>query len=127
MSVGEKWKGNRSFNTQDQGGNMSSFKYKLTNFTLLAALFSMVLTVAAQRQPYRVTDTQVQTVISRIETRTDTFRTQIDRFAGRNDSQFRDQLAAYVNDFENATDNLSSNFTGRRSSTGDVEEVLGRA
>ena len=106
---------------------MSSIYNKLTNFTLLAVLFSMALTVAAQRQPYRVTDTQVQTVISRIETRTDTFRRQIDRFENRNDSQFRDQLAAFVTDFETATDNLNRSFTSRRSTTVEVEEVLGRA
>lgn len=106
---------------------MSSIKYKLTNFTILAVLFTMALSVAAQRQPYRVTDTQVQTVINRIETRTDTFRRQIDRFESRNDSQFRDQLAAFVNDFETATDNLSTNFTSRRSTAGDVEGVLNRA
>ena len=106
---------------------MKILYYRLTNLTILAVLLSMALSVAAQRQPYRVTDTQVQTVISRIETRTDTFRNQIDRFESRNNSQFRDRLAAYVTDFETATDNLTSNFSSRRSTVGDVENVLNRA
>src|SRR5215213_2482982 len=116
-----------SFNKQEQGGNMKSIYNKLTNFTFLAVVFSMALSVAAQRQPYRVTDAQVQRVIVRIETRTDTFKRQIDRFQSRNNSEFRDQLAAYVNDFETATDALSTNFTSRRSSASDVQEVLNRA
>jgi hypothetical protein len=106
---------------------MKSIYSKFINFTLFAVVFSMALSVSAQRQPYRVTDTQVRTVINRIETRTDTFRSQIDRFANRNDTQFRDQLAAFVTDFENATDTLSSSFTSRRSTSDEVQEVLGRA
>lgn len=106
---------------------MKSIYIKFINFTLLAVVFSMALSVSAQRQPYRVTDNQVRTVITRIETRTDTFRRQIERFENRNDSQFRDQLAAYVTEFENSTDRLSSSFTSRRSTTDEVQEVLGRA
>jgi hypothetical protein len=106
---------------------MKSIYSKFINFTLFAVVFSMALSVSAQRQPYRVTDTQVRTVINRIETRTDTFRSQIDRFANRNDTQFKDQLAAFVTDFENATDTLSSSFTSRRSTSDEVQEVLGRA
>src|SRR5215213_2533516 len=116
-----------SFDKQEQGGNMKSIYNKFTNFTLLAVVFSMALSVAAQRQPYRVTDAQVQTVIVRIETRTDTFKRQIDRFQSRNNSQFREQLAAFVTDFENATDALNTNFTDRRSTSSDVQEVLNRA
>lgn len=106
---------------------MKSIYNKFINFSLFAVVFSMALSVSAQRQPYRVTDNQVRTVINRVETRTDTFRRQIDRFESRNDSQFRDQLAAYVTEFENATDRLSSSFTSRRSTADEVEEVLGRA
>src|SRR4051812_45613441 len=104
-----------TFNIQDQGGDMNYLFNKLTNFTVLAAVFSMALVVSAQTRAYRVADTQVQAVITRIETRTDTFRQQIERWESRNNSQFRDQMASYVTDFESATDNLSTNFTSRRS------------
>ena len=106
---------------------MKNIYHRLTNLTLLAVVFAMAVSVSAQVRPYRVTDNQVQTVIRRIETRTDTFRRQIDRWESRNTSQFRDQLEGYVADFENATDNLRTNFTSRRSSADDVEEVLNRA
>ena len=99
---------------------------RLTSFTVVAVVFAMALSVSAQRA-YRVTDSQVQTVIRRIETRTDTFRQQIDRWESRNNSQFRDQMAAYVTDFETATDSLTTNFTSRRSTSADVQEVLNRA
>jgi hypothetical protein len=116
-----------TFNIQDQGGDMNYLFNKLTNFTVLAAVFSMALVVSAQTRAYRVADTQVQAVITRIETRTDTFRQQIERWESRNNSQFRDQMASYVTDFESATDNLSTNFTSRRSSANDVQDVLNRA
>ena len=78
---------------------MKFIYHRLTNLTLLAVVLAMAFSASAQVQrPYRVTDNQVQTVISRIETRTDTFRRQIDRFESRNNSQFRDQLATYVTD-----------------------------
>jgi hypothetical protein len=106
---------------------MKTIYNKLTIFALLSVVFSMALSVAAQRQPYRVTDAQVQTVIVRIETRTDTFKRQVERFQSRNNSEFRDQFAGYVNDFETATDALSTNFTSRSSTASNVEEVLNRA
>lgn len=106
---------------------MKIFYNKLTNFTLLAFVFSMALSVSGQIRAYRVTDRQVETVINRIETRTNRFKTQIDRYENRRDTQFSRQLAAYVTDFENATDNLRTNFTSRRSSSNDVQEVLNRA
>jgi hypothetical protein len=117
----------KSINKQEQGGNMKIFYNKLTNFTLLAFVFSMALSVSGQIRAYRVTDRQVETVINRIETRTNRFKTQIDRYENRRDTQFSRQLAAYVTDFENATDNLRTNFTSRRSSSNDVQEVLNRA
>ncbi len=107
---------------------ISKFK-RFINFTLFATVLSMALSVSGQVRPYRVTDNQVQTVITRVETRTDTFKRQIERiFDNRNNgTQLREQLASFVSDFENSTDNLSNNFRSRRSSSNDVQEVLDRA
>ncbi|HVE59354.1 MAG TPA: hypothetical protein VNB22_21270, partial [Pyrinomonadaceae bacterium] len=79
--------------------------------------------------PYSVTDNQVQVVINRIETGTDSFRQQIERVYRfrNNDSQQKDQIVAYVNDFETSTDNLKNSFTSRRSSSNEVQDVLSRA
>ncbi|MBS1792628.1 MAG: hypothetical protein JSS81_02170 [Acidobacteria bacterium] len=105
---------------------------KLNGFVfliLLSILFSTGLTVSAQVRAYRVSDGQVQTVINRLETRTDDFRRELDRSSDnrRNNAQWRDDLNSYVGDFEKATDNLKNNFTSRRSSAGDVQDVLNRA
>lgn len=106
---------------------MKNIYHRLTKITWLAVVFTMALSVSAQVRPYRVTDNQIQTLLNRIETRTDTFRRQIERIDNRRDTQRTDQLMSYVTDFENATDSLNSNFTSRRSSANDVQEVLGRA
>lgn len=99
---------------------------RFTNFTLLAVVLAMAFSVSAQR-PYRVADTQVQAVITRIETRTDMFRQQVDRWANRNNQQNREQISSFVTEFENATDSLSRNFTSRNSTSADVQELLSRA
>ena len=111
---------------------MNTIFNKLLNFTFLAVIFSTALSVSAQVRAYRVTDNQVKTVITRIETRTDTFRTQVDRIFDNNRNrnnraELIQELTSFVSDFENSTDTLSNNFTSRRSSADDVQEVLNRA
>lgn len=111
---------------------MNTIFNKLLNFTFLAVIFSTALSASAQIRAYRVTDNQVKTVINRIETRTDTFKQQVDRIFDNNRNrnnraELIAQLNNFVSDFENSTDALSNNFTSRRSSADDVEEVLNRA
>jgi len=80
--------------------------------------------------PYRLTDQQLRQIISRIETRTDTFRMSIDRGLdrGRYDgTRAEDNINQFVRDFESATDQLRDRFNSRNSATGDVESVLQRA
>ena len=80
--------------------------------------------------PYNVTDTQLSTIINRIETKTDTFRQSINRRLDNsniNGSNREDDINSYIKDFENATDSLKNNFNNRRSTTNDVQEVLNRA
>jgi hypothetical protein len=102
-------------------------------FTLFTIVFSMAFTVAGQVRAYRVTDRQVETVINRIETGTDTYKQQIDRIFDNNrnnrnnGTQLKEQLVSFVNDFEASTDDLKNNFTSRRSASSDVQEVLNRA
>jgi CHASE3 domain sensor protein len=81
-------------------------------------------------RPYRVTDNNVQTLIGRIETRTDLYRRELNLALDRstlNDSRSEDTIVNYVSEFERATDSLRQNFTSRRSTSADVEEVLNRA
>ena len=87
-------------------------------------------TVVAVQQPYRVSDSQVEALLRRIETRTDTFRTNFDRALDRSrfDNTNREEnVNEFVKDFENATDELRRKFDGRTSVDTDVSNVLVRA
>jgi hypothetical protein len=81
-------------------------------------------------RPYRVTETNVQTLLTRLETRTDAYKREINLALDRsvlNDTRSENAIVSYVTEFENATDNLRRNFDARRSTSADVEEVLNRA
>lgn len=81
-------------------------------------------------RPYRVTDSNVQTLLNRIETRTDSYTREVNAALDRsvlNNTRSRDAIIGYISDFENATDRLRQNFDSRRSAATDVEEVLNRA
>lgn len=81
-------------------------------------------------RPYRVSDSNVQTLIGRIETRTNAYKRQVNTALDRsvmNNTRSKDSILSYISDFENATDKLRQNFDGRRSVSNDVEDVLNRA
>ena len=97
---------------------------------LLSGVISTANFVQAQTRPYRVTDRQVLTTLTRIETNTDIFKQQAGNALrrgvlsnGDSETTFND----YVNEFQNATANLSQNFDARRSASADVQDVLNRA
>lgn len=82
------------------------------------------------RNTYYVTDTQVRSLLARIETRTNNFQRQVDRDLdrGQRDGTYsEDSLNQLIADFETSTDTLRNNFSGRRSTAADVQDVLGRA
>lgn len=102
---------------------------KFTYFILITALFGAVSLVNAQK-PYRVSDSQVQYLMNRIEQRTDTYKRSIDNALDRsrlNNTDSEDMVMSYIDDFENATDVLKRNFQAKSSVAGDVEDVLNRA
>jgi hypothetical protein len=91
--------------------------------------FNSIPAIVAQRA-YRVSDAQVQTLLNRIETRSDTFRRSLDRALDRSrfDSTNRENnVNEFVKDFENATDELRRKFDGRTSVGEDVAGVVVRA
>ena len=86
--------------------------------------------VIAAQVPYRVSDAQLETVLRRIETKSDTFRTSLDRALDRsrfNESSREDNINDFVKDFENETDMLRSKFDGRTSVMIDASNLLVRA
>jgi signal transduction histidine kinase len=71
----------------------------IISFTLMAVFLTTAYTVQAQVRAYRVTDRQVQTLINRIETRTDTFKSQLGRALDRsalNGTSSEDLVNSYV-------------------------------
>lgn len=109
---------------------MSRSFLNIFSIILFAGFFVSVNSVAAQTRAYRVSDRQVQTLITRVETRTDSFKDAVNRALDRsrlNNTDREDNVVAFIEDFERATDRLRNNFDGRRSVVADVEEVLSRA
>lgn len=102
----------------------------ITYFTLIAIALTFSTTAKAQNRAYRATDRQVQTLLDRIENRTDDFKNEVDRSLDRSNidgTRREDSINQIVANFETATDNLKNNFSSRRSSANDVQEVLNKA
>lgn len=103
---------------------------KTTAFALAVFCFTAANNVNAQNRAYTATDSQVQYLLNRIETRTDTFRTEMSRAIDTsrlNNTDAEDSANNYVADFENATDALKQKFGARDSVDADVQDVLSRA
>jgi hypothetical protein len=95
-------------------------------FIVTALLFPVA--AAAQIGGYR--DRQVRTLLARIETRTDTFRREVDLSLNRsplNSTSREDRISDFVGAFETATDALRRGFDENRNVDGEVTEVLNRA
>lgn len=86
--------------------------------------------VVATQRAYRVTDSQVQYLLNRIEKNTDTFRSNLGRALDNsrfNSTKREDNINEFVKDFENSTDALRNKFNGKTSVGTDVGNVLVRA
>lgn len=102
----------------------------LTFFAFIGLMLSLSTSANAQIRAYQVSERQVQAVLDRIESRTNTFRAEIDRSLDRStvDGTSReDSINTMIGNFETATDTLKNNFSSRRSTSSDVQEVLNRA
>ncbi len=103
----------------------------LINFTYFTLITLMVtFSATAQNRAYRVSDRQVQTLVNRIENNTDAFKSEINRTLDNSNidgTRQEDSLNSIVSNFENATNDLRNNFSSRRSTSADVQEVLQRA
>ena len=98
--------------------------------SIFAALFSMVLGVAgvqAQIWNPRPNDNQIRNILNRLETRTDTFRGQVDNRLDNSrwdNTRRENQIMDFVNAFENSTDQLRRSFGDRRVTQSEVNQVL---
>lgn len=105
--------------------------FKTFGATILLALIYVAATtsVMAQRQ-YRDSDTNMRTLIQRIETRSDTFsRTLENALDGSrlNNTDREDEINRLVRDFEYAADQLKTRFESRQSTSTDARAVLDKA
>ncbi len=112
---------------------MRNFWTRAFIFTATAVLFyatSWGAFAQTARTPYRATDRQVSAVLQSLERNSDTFRTATTAALDRssfNNTRTEDEIVNYINDFEDATDNLKRNFEGKSSVGEDVTDVIGRA
>lgn len=116
--------------TQTQWTSIRTDLNTLANYYRVSWNWNNTTNNQAATNPYYVTDNQLKTIISQLETKTNTFQQSIKR--GLNNSNIdgsnrEDNINSYVDNFENATNSLKNNFNNRRSTTNDVQEVLNRA
>lgn len=96
----------------------------------VCAIASASLGAATQQRPTRSSDQQVKDLLTRIEERTDTFRTSFERALDRHPihgSREEEHVNQSVKDFEQALDDLGDRIDDQSSGTADVEEVFNRA
>jgi hypothetical protein len=102
----------------------------LSMLVLAAAMQAGTGSKALAQQPYRVSDRQVDQVLTRIDSRTGTFRQSLSealsssRLTGTPQA---DEIDDAVRGFEAATNRLQDRFRENRSSAADVQDVLYRA
>jgi hypothetical protein len=90
---------------------------------------TMITSPVASTRPYMVSDTQLESLLRRIEERTDVFKRQADRSLSprRNNQRSDESLSRLIADFERSTDNLRRTFDARQSVATDAETVLMQA
>ena len=98
----------------------------------LSTIFAVVvLSLVGEAQVYGPNDRQARTVLTRIETRTDSLRREVDLALNRspiNSTNREDRITDFINDFESATDSLRRNYDARGGELrSDLDDVLNRA
>ena len=105
---------------------------------LVVAVFCVSLALLATnsqaqfmgRQPYRLTDKEVEKIIRRIEQQSDHFRSSLDSALDKsrfNGSNREDNINSSIKDFYEQTKHLRNRFDKHQSTSPDVEALLDRA
>lgn len=102
----------------------------LKMFTLAIASFAFFANVSTHAQiTPSGTNRQIRTLLTRIETNTDSFKDEIDSSLDRstlNGTSAEDRYSEFIANFETATDALRAGFEARRDISDEVTEVLTR-
>lgn len=103
----------------------------IKSVALIAALMvtAFVSSSFAQSPRLYASTRQMQTLLNRIETRTDQFRSEMQRSVSADDrtTNREERIMDLISDFESATDTLRLRVTSRAALTGEVDEVYDRA
>ena len=95
-----------------------------------AALLASTAKAQVIGQPYRLSDSDVEKIIRRIEQQSDRFRSSLDDALDKsrfNGSNREDDINSFIKDFYEQTKRLRDRFDDRKSASADVEAVLNRA
>lgn len=118
-------------NVQNQWDNLRTDLNTLSNYYNVSWNWDRTYpTTPTGRVPYTVSNQQVKSLLSNIESRTDIYRRDMTLALDRsilNDTRSESSVINYITEFENATDRLKQNFDAGRSTVKDVDEVLNRA
>lgn len=102
----------------------------LTTILSFAAIGSAVSVAKAQNPPrLYATKRQVQTLLNRIENKTDVFQAEVERSftSDARTTNREDRISDLIGDFENATDTLRVRVNSRQTLVGEVDDVFNRA
>lgn len=105
---------------------------KFLTISLFAIFFATTVSINAQNRdfPNRVSNTTIQALVTRIQTKTDVFKRSVTRSLNRNaqnNTANQDAFFGYITDFENETAQLRQNSTTLRTARADVQDLLSRA
>jgi archaellum component FlaC len=111
--------------------NMRKLTINLLSFFLVLGFITTSSYVDAQtRRAYRVSDRAVDSLLTRIETKTDKYKRSMNSALDNsvlNNTNTEDNVFEYITDFENSTDKLKQRFDAKESVDADVTNVLSRA
>src|SRR5688572_5984853 len=106
--------------------NIFMRKVNLITTSILALI---LLQVGAMAQN-RYADRQARVLLNRIESRTDTFKREVQLALDRsplNSTNREDRITEFISDFESSTDSLRSGYAANRNVTSEINDVLNRA
>ena len=97
------------------------------SLSIICILVAAVVSQAQRQQSYRGTYQSVRQLILRIENRSANFMTTVESASTNDRYAANDDIAALARDYDSAVKRLSNNFTRRRSTALDVQDVLTRS
>lgn len=113
-----------------QWRNLKADLNTLAGYYRISWNWNQQLPVNPSYPPYSVSDAQLRSLLTRIETKTDAYKRQLNTALDRSridDTTTEDSILSYVTEFENSTDRLRHKFDDRESVSSDVSDVLTRA